>query len=202
MQNLVQKQTGAKWSQTHKCWYVPCTKEHFSLLPKALSDKAILKTEELKKYLIEKKKTNAEPSSSNNKTIARGEKEEHAIKYANFQKTGILKKPVTTQHQLSKENAEALRQFSRHLVLKAYSQSTIRTYTNEFIQFLNTIREKPASEFTTARIKDYMQNCFDKLKLSENTLHSKINALKFYYEQVYPVGLKKISSCTIMFMSY
>jgi integrase/recombinase XerD len=29
-----------------------------------------------------------------------------------------------------------------------------------------------------------MQYCFEKLKLSENTLHSKINALKFYYEQV------------------
>ena len=26
--------------------------------------------------------------------------------------------------------------------------------------------------------------CFEKLKLSENTLHSRINALKFYYEQV------------------
>ena len=29
-----------------------------------------------------------------------------------------------------------------------------------------------------------MQYCAEKLKLSENTLHSKINALKFYYEQV------------------
>jgi len=34
------------------------------------------------------------------------------------------------------------------------------------------------------RIKDYLQYCFVTLKLSENTLHSRINALKFYYEQV------------------
>jgi site-specific recombinase XerD len=70
------------------------------------------------------------------------------------------------------------------LVLKSYSPSTIRTYTNEFTQFLQTIKEKPVTEFTTERIKDYMQYCSEKLKLSENTLHSKINALKFYYEQV------------------
>ena len=34
------------------------------------------------------------------------------------------------------------------------------------------------------RIKDYLQYCHEKLKLSENTLHSRMNALKFYYEQV------------------
>lgn len=42
----------------------------------------------------------------------------------------------------------------------------------------------PASDFTVPRIKDYLQYCFEKLKLSENTLHSRMNALKFYYEQV------------------
>ena len=52
------------------------------------------------------------------------------------------------------------------------------------VQFLNTINPKPAFEFSTVRIKDYLQYCFGKLKLSEATLHSRMNALKFYYEQV------------------
>jgi len=70
------------------------------------------------------------------------------------------------------------------LVLKSYSPSTIRTYTNEFVQFLNSINNVPAYEFSTDRIKDYLQYCFEKLKLSENTIHSRMNSLKFYFEQV------------------
>jgi len=85
---------------------------------------------------------------------------------------------------LSKENTEALQKFKQKLVLKSYNPSTIRTYTNEFAQFLNTIKNIPAYEFSTTRIKDYLQYCFAKLRLSENTLHSRMNALKFYYEQV------------------
>jgi site-specific recombinase XerD len=52
------------------------------------------------------------------------------------------------------------------------------------MQFLQTIKDIPAPQFTVQRIKDYLQYCFEKLKLSENTLHSRMNALKFYYESV------------------
>ena len=70
------------------------------------------------------------------------------------------------------------------MLLKAYSPSTIKTYINELTQFLIAIKATPAETFTVARIKDYLQYCFVTLKLSEATLHSRINALKFYYEQV------------------
>jgi site-specific recombinase XerD len=139
----------------------------------------------LKKFLLEKRKTNAEPTlSDNNKNIARFEMKGNAVKVDNFQKVGNLQKPATSQHKLSKENADALQQFSRQLHLKAYSQSTIKTYTNEFTQFLQTIKDKPASGFSVSRLKDYFEYCYTKLHISENTLHSRINALKFYYEQV------------------
>lgn len=81
-------------------------------------------------------------------------------------------------------NSGVLQQFEREIVLKGYSQSTYRTYVNEFRQFLVAIKNNPAEEFTPERLKDYLQYCFEKLHLSENTLHSRINALKFYYEQV------------------
>ena len=77
-----------------------------------------------------------------------------------------------------------MQQFNQQLVLKAYSQSTLRTYDNEFRQFLHTIKATPASGFTVSRLKDYFEYCYTKLHLSENTLHSRINAMKFYYEQV------------------
>lgn len=185
IQQAIQKQAGSKWSKTHTCWYVHCTGENYLLLKLALAEKAILETGELKKFLAENKKLKAEPSLSNTHKINDGvEKKENTIKVANFQKVGTPAKPATAQHKLSKGNAEALQQFSRHLVLKAYSQSTIRTYENEFRQFLITIKDKPANTFSVSRLKDYFQYCYTKLHLSENTLHSRINSLKFYYEQV------------------
>jgi site-specific recombinase XerD len=51
-------------------------------------------------------------------------------------------------------------------------------------QFLRTLHAKPADELSVEGIKRYLVYCYEKLKLSENTLHSRINALKFYYEQV------------------
>ncbi|TKK67521.1 integrase [Ilyomonas limi] len=81
-------------------------------------------------------------------------------------------------------NAQVLTTMRQQLELKAYSQSTISTYLKEMSVFLQTIKGCKASEFTTQRIKDYLQYCYTALGLSENTLHSRINALKFYYEQV------------------
>lgn len=74
--------------------------------------------------------------------------------------------------------------YQRQLVLKGYSPNTIRTYCNEFRQFLSTIKDHAPENFTSNRLKDYFFYCFNTLKLSENTLHSRMNAVKFYYEQV------------------
>jgi integrase/recombinase XerD len=70
------------------------------------------------------------------------------------------------------------------LILKSYSQSTQKTYLGEMAQFLKEIKHEAASNFTTARLKDYLQYCHTTLKLTENSIHSRMNALKFYYEQV------------------
>ena len=83
-----------------------------------------------------------------------------------------------------KINAGVLERMKQHLQLKAYSPSTIRTYMSEMGSFLGTIKNNSADGFTVQRIKDYLQYCFTEIHLSENTLHSRINALKFYYEQV------------------
>jgi len=185
VQQAIQKQTTGKWSKTHGCWYVPCTRENYQLLKTALAGKALLETGELKKFLSEKKRLNvASSSSGNTKMLTRTETKDSGIKVANFSKVGNLENQVAVLHKLTIENTEALQEFKQHLVLKGYSQSTLRTYENEFRQFLNTIKDKPANTFSVSRLKDYFQYCYSKLKLSEATIHSRINAMKFYYEQV------------------
>ncbi|TCD11263.1 hypothetical protein EZ449_07170 [Pedobacter frigidisoli] len=70
------------------------------------------------------------------------------------------------------------------LVLKGYSKSTIRTYLGEMNSFLNVFKNHNADDFDTERIKAYLLYCIKVLLLTEATIHSRINALKFYYEQV------------------
>lgn len=70
------------------------------------------------------------------------------------------------------------------LRLKAYSDSTIRTYLNEMAQLLQALGDIPCDELDPEHLRRYLVFCFEKLGLKENTLHSRINAMKFYFEQV------------------
>jgi len=92
--------------------------------------------------------------------------------------------PDSPAWKLNKENLAALQRFVELLRLKAYSASTIKTYRNEFLQLLQLLGNKTANELTPDDLRRYFLYCFDKLKLTENTLHSRINAIKFYFEQV------------------
>ncbi|MBK5271288.1 MAG: tyrosine-type recombinase/integrase [Bacteroidia bacterium] len=72
----------------------------------------------------------------------------------------------------------------QHLILKSYSESTIRTYLQEMSHLLGMLKNIPADELQPEHLKRYLMYCHEVLLLKENTLHSRINALKFYYEQV------------------
>ena len=81
-------------------------------------------------------------------------------------------------------NQHILPAMRQKLQLKAYSPSTIKTYINEMAQLLQAVQNIPADDLTSEHLKRYLVFCYEKLRLKENTLHSRINALKFYYEQV------------------
>ena len=52
---IIRKEAGGIWSQTKKCWYVSLDRNAFEKLKTALKDHAILETNNLKKYLEERK---------------------------------------------------------------------------------------------------------------------------------------------------
>ena len=86
--------------------------------------------------------------------------------------------------RLSVNNKAQLLLYLEQLALKKYSKSTLQTYRNEFMQLLQLLGETQVQELTPDHLKRYMLYCVVKLQLSENTLHSRLNALKFYFEQV------------------
>ena len=70
------------------------------------------------------------------------------------------------------------------LLLKSYSPSTIKIYCTEFSQLLYLLKDKQVDSLTPERLRSYFLYCATKLKLSENMIYSRINAIKFYFEQV------------------
>jgi integrase/recombinase XerD len=88
------------------------------------------------------------------------------------------------KEEISSVNGHIIPAMTQHLKLKAYSASTIKTYRNEMSQLLVLLKNISADRLTTGDIKRYLVFCYEKLQLKENTLYSRINALKFYYEQV------------------
>ena len=103
------------------------------------------------------------------------------------EKFKIKPKPLIGKEVLSNINVinqPALQKFVETLQLKAYSQNTITTYRNEFAQLLYILKSKNVDELDAERLRSYFLYCLNTLKLSENTLHSRINAVKFYFETV------------------
>jgi len=184
LNSAVRKISGIRWSKTNNCWYVPLTLESYEAIRSVFNGLATTDDTALKIYLNEKKKDTIRLT----KSIA----QKSIKKLAIIPGKQPLSKPIPDNFgadikngaKVNPVNEQVLTSLKQQLILKAYSAATIHTYTNEMTQFLQAIKSKPAKELTAARIKDYLQYCFETLKLSEATLHSRMNALKFYYEQV------------------
>jgi site-specific recombinase XerD len=140
-------------------------------LVKQLKDKATIDNSALQVYLQTKKKVAAtlpQPAAA-------------LTDYKTVAKRPLALSPAW---QLCSSNLAALESFVQLLQLKAYSKSTITTYRNEFIQLLKLLKQKPVDALTVEDLKRYMSHILVKERISESTAHSRLNALKFYFEQV------------------
>lgn len=86
--------------------------------------------------------------------------------------------------KISLVNQQAFRKYQEMLILKGFSPNTIRTYSVEFAQLLYLIKDYPVQNLTREKLKSYFLYCTKELALSENQIHSRMNAVKFYFEKV------------------
>ena len=86
--------------------------------------------------------------------------------------------------RVNEVNHSALQRYIDTIRLKGYSPNTENTYRNEFAQLLQILGNVHVDTLTPERIRGYMLYCTTELKLSEATLHSRLNAVKFYFEKV------------------
>lgn len=160
---IIREIPGVKYSVTRRSWHLPPVKETVLLLAEKMKDVARLDVKELREQLIVKKQLPPAKKSDTHK-------------------------PEISL--LCQANNEALARYIDTLILKSYSGSTIKTYRNEFFQFLKEIKNKPVHDLTPDHVRRYILYCINHYKISEATVNSRINAIKFYFEQV--LGHEKI----------
>jgi len=158
--------TGAVYSKTFHCWHLPYSRAAYELacgvfkdheLKIAVADSAVQQPGEPPLSLIEPAKK--DPGT-----------------------TGSPK--VLPYSDISPGNRVEWLRMEQQLQLKGYSKSTQRTYKNEFAVYLKQLKHVAVQSISEDRLRSYLQYCGVSLKLSEATIHSRMNALKFYYEQV------------------
>ena len=172
--NSLRNIPGIKWSRTKKRWHLPISRESVDELIRCTNGIAVINIDMLSEQLKKKKK---EAISKDQKQIV----EEEPF---NIQKLDEIELKKNIPPKLSAENKEALKLYLQRLIIKAYSPKTLKTYKNEFTRFLVKLQHIAANTLNATHIMKYMEYCAVEEKLSENTMHSRLNAIKFYYENV------------------
>lgn len=174
LNSLLRKISGCRWSKTHRCWYIPDEEPYRGQVLRVLQGAGVI---------VEGKELGAGPSGNQDRNPVSLVK---VVKQSGGQvvKSGEAGGLVFKAEPISPVNAHVLPDMQQRLQLKAYSASTIRTYLSEMAQLLRILGNVPADSLTVDHLKRYLVYCYEKLGVKENTLHSRINALKFYYEQV------------------
>jgi len=86
--------------------------------------------------------------------------------------------------QIHTVNQPALKSMEELLILKNYSVSTRKTYLVEFAQLLYVLKNNPVNQLSYDRLRKYFVWCLTENNISANQLHSRINAIKFYFEGI------------------
>jgi len=80
-------------------------------------------------------------------------------------------------------------QYLEKLLRKRYSPNTIKTYVSYIKSFVTEFQDRSLESITTQEINDYILGLIRKKGISASQQNQRINAIKFYYEQV--LGRKK-----------
>ncbi len=93
------------------------------------------------------------------------------------------KKPVT-KRKLTDSEAEILASYEQKIILKGYSQNTLKNYSSNFKLFLAAHQGVVVDDLGKTEIEAYLFKLKTEHNYSDRQQHGMVNAVKFYYEQV------------------
>ena len=99
-----------------------------------------------------------------------------------------LKKIYTPTKKISKKvlkhTVKLPKGYLEQLVLKRYSQNTVKTYSSCFLKFVLFFMNQKLKTIGKEDINRFLLHLIEKEKVSSSTQNQYINAIKFYYEKV------------------
>lgn len=161
LQAVVRRCSGARWQATLKVWCVPLSREGYEAVKGAL--KGLAETDEgpLRRYLEQRK-----------------------VMAPSAKRISARKVEQMVRQPLCEENLKALEAFRNLIVTKGYSPRTLKIYGDEFTALLRLLGGRPVSSLDKAAVQSYLLWMLQKKGASEAQVHTAVNAVKFYFEQV------------------
>ncbi|WP_297090318.1 site-specific tyrosine recombinase/integron integrase [uncultured Draconibacterium sp.] len=92
--------------------------------------------------------------------------------------------PTARRDYTYRNNIKLPKPYSDKLIQKRYSESTQRTYSAYFKDFLHFFRDADINDLSKDDINDYMLKLVAEDKISASEQNQRINAIKFYYEKI------------------
>lgn len=163
IENIVRQIKGARWSRTHRCWHLPFTKASYTALEQKTRSGFSIDAGLLKKYLAQRKSV------------------QPLVKAASLSKQRAL---MLLHHPLNAENLKAFEDYQALLQLKGYSPNTFRVYCNEFHCLLRLLGSIAVRDVTRQHVQSYLLWLLKHKNYSEVRVHTAVNAIKFFFEQV------------------
>jgi integrase/recombinase XerD len=167
LNDVIKTIPGIKWSQTHQCWYASLQRQNCINIYNALKNHCPVNTTVLKEYLQKRKRVKEIQQCSNHTS----------------QKFTLTPK-TTARFTICNENLHELKIYVQHLQLKAYSNRTIQLYKDEVLVLMRLLGNVPLYKLSVNHVKSYALWLIENKAASETRVHTTINALKFYFEQV------------------
>ncbi|MBL7963203.1 MAG: site-specific integrase [Flavobacteriales bacterium] len=156
------KQAGAKWSQTHRCWYTPNTPGNLKAIFTAFKGLAWVDMNGLR---------NKAPAAVGTM---------HGLPTGTVAKT----KTLAERQVLNPVQQHALDAMRRKLEIARYGERSIPVYLNTTKQLFQFHPEKHPNDIRTEDIEAFQHHLAKERKVSNSTLNQAVNAIRYYYVNV------------------
>lgn len=110
--------------------------------------------------------------------------------YTKFKEIFAPMAQIIVIKEVEKEQINLPEGYLEKLIRVRYSESTIRTYSKYFKDFISAFADVNIKTLTPDEINHYIVELIEKQKISSSQQNQRINAIKFYYEKV--LGRAKI----------
>jgi len=134
--STVKKMEGRRWSATHSTWLIPVEKTEITGLISLFGESYRVEIEEDKDESVSENGREQQEEKQEGRTQGLAQEQQQRHTQQETRKAKIKEEAPT----LSLKNKEAMELYKRQVVLKSYSPATLKTYSNEFRQFLETLK--------------------------------------------------------------